>query len=124
MIIHFYVNGLRIIGSNYFGSYFWSTSIDVLAEATRYFIHYRPALINLKLSTMARAVGVKVDDDNLHDALYDVYCTMKIFEAILQDGLIKKFDQMKIEELRNEMLESASESVYIPHKRSEVYIME
>jgi DNA polymerase-3 subunit epsilon len=94
--------------SNYFGSYFWSTSIDVLAEATRYFIHYRPALINLKLSTMARAVGLKIEQDSLHDALYDVRCTLQIFERILHNGLIKPFDQQKIEEMRTEMLEAAA----------------
>jgi len=91
---------------------------------TRYFIHYRPALTNLKLSTMAKAVGIKVDQESLHDALYDVRCTIEIFQTILKNGLVKEFDQIKIEEMRNEMLEAAAETVYIPHKKCEVFYMD
>lgn len=107
--IHFDNNFLRRWftdnNSKYYGSYFWSTTIDVLAEATRYLLHYRPALDNMKLKTIAKAVGIKIDEDRLHDALYDIELTITIFETILNDCYIKPFDQQKIEELKLALIE-------------------
>jgi DNA polymerase-3 subunit epsilon len=107
--IHFDNNFLRRWftdnNSKYYGSYFWSTTIDVLAEATRYLLHYRPALDNMKLKTIAKAVGIKIDEDRLHDALYDIELTITIFETILNDCYIKPFDQQKIEELKLTLIE-------------------
>lgn len=107
--IHFDNNFLRRWftdnNSKYYGSYFWSTTIDVLAEATRYLLHYRPALENMKLKTIAKAVGIKIDEDRLHDALYDIELTITIFETILNDCYIKPFDQQKIEELKLALIE-------------------
>lgn len=107
--IHFDNNFLRHWftdnNSKYYGSYFWSTTIDVLAEATRYLLHYRPALDNMKLKTIAKAVGIKIDEDRLHDALYDIELTITIFETILNDCYIKPFDQQKIEELKLTLIE-------------------
>ena len=107
--IHFDNNFLRRWftdnNSKYYGSYFWSTTIDVLAEATRYLLHYRPALENMKLKTIAKAVGIKIDEDRLHDALYDIELTITIFETILNDCYIKPFDQQKIEELKLTLIE-------------------
>jgi DNA polymerase-3 subunit epsilon len=86
--------------SKYFGSYFWSTTIDVLAEATRYFLHYRALFPNMKLKTLAKATGMKVDDDLFHDALYDVRCTISIFQHILENNYIKEFDMKEVEKLK------------------------
>lgn len=89
----------------YYGSYFWSTTIDVLAEATRFFIHYRPAFVNMKLKTVAKAIGIKIDEDLLHDACYDIELTMKIFERILNQGPVKDFDLLEAEQIHNDMRE-------------------
>ena len=69
--------------NKYFNSYFWGNSIDVLSEATRYLIQYRPVIKNFKLSSVAKALDISVDEDKLHDGLYDMKLTYKIFEKIL-----------------------------------------
>lgn len=107
----------------YYGSYFWSTTIDVLSEATRYFIHYRPALYNMKLKTVAKAIGVKIDEERLHNATYDIELTLRIFEKILNDNIIKKFDLVEAEEIYNDMREFMYKEVKTHAGKSERIIM-
>lgn len=61
----------------FFGSWFWSNSIDVMVMATQYLIDKRPEMENFKLSTVAKYCGIDVEADSLHDALYDITLTMK-----------------------------------------------
>ena len=77
--------------NNYFGSYFWSNSIDVMPEASRYFVHYRPALLNFKLGTVAKALGIETDKSSLHDGLYDIKLTLLMFKKLLNEPYIKPF---------------------------------
>ena len=77
----------------FFGSWFWSNSIDIISEASRYLIQYRPAFHNFKLGNIAKMMGIKVDENQLHDGLYDIKLTYKIFEKIIKsNNLIKPFD--------------------------------
>ena len=62
-------------GDNYFGSWFWSNSVDVMVLASQYLLAERPLMPNFKLSTVAAQLGVSVSEDKLHDALYDVDLT-------------------------------------------------
>ena len=91
--------------STYFGSYFWSNSIDVMPEASRYFIHYRPALLNFKLGTVAKAMGIETDKANLHDGLYDIKLTLLMFKKLLSEPYIKPFDPEEAERMYNQILE-------------------
>ena len=78
----------------YFGSYFWVDQIDVMCEASRYLIHYRPALNNFKLGNIANVLGVPLDENSLHDGFYDIKITYKIFKKILESGnLIMPYDE-------------------------------
>jgi DNA polymerase III subunit epsilon len=69
-------------GDQFFGSWFWSNSIDVMVLATQYLIDKRPAMENFKLSTVAKACGIDVEAEALHDALYDITLTKKVYDIV------------------------------------------
>lgn len=66
----------------YFGSWFWSNSIDVMVLASNKLAERRAEMENFKLSTVAKFLGIEVTDDNLHDAFYDIYLTKAIYEIV------------------------------------------
>lgn len=63
----------------YFGSYFWSNSLDVMVLASHKLIKERPAMENFKLSTVAKQMGIEVDEAQLHNSQFDIEITRKIF---------------------------------------------
>lgn len=65
--------------SKFFGSYFWSNSLDVMAMASERLIYLRPLMESFKLGAVAKAAGLNVDDSRLHDGLYDVELTRGIY---------------------------------------------
>lgn len=69
-------------GDKYFGSWFWSNSIDVMVLASEALINERSQMINFKLHTVAKQFGITVDDEMLHDALYDIKLTKNIYDCI------------------------------------------
>lgn len=69
-------------GDKYFGSWFWSNTFDVMVLATPYLAERRANMENFKLSTVAKTLGIEVSDDNLHDAMYDIYLTKAIFDIV------------------------------------------
>lgn len=69
-------------GDNYFGSWFWSNTLDVMVLATIYLAGIRPTMENFKLSTVAATLGVNVDGDQLHDAMYDIELTKAVFDIV------------------------------------------
>lgn len=74
----------ELCGSSFFNAWFWSDSIDVMVLASQALIGHRPLMSNFKLATVAEAIGVDVDKDKLHDALYDIYLTKAIYDDITQ----------------------------------------
>lgn len=64
---------------NYFGSWFWSNSIDVMCKASDALKFEREKLIDFKLKTVAKYLGIEVDEAKLHDALYDIDLTRQIY---------------------------------------------
>lgn len=68
--------------NKYFGSYFWSDSIDVMSLASNHLRNRRHTMENFKLGTVAKKLGISVDDNKLHDALYDIEITRKIYKII------------------------------------------
>lgn len=74
-------------GDNYFGSWFWSNSVDVMVLASQYLLAERPLMPNFKLSTVAAQLGVVVSEDKLHDALYDVDLTRDAYHIMIDDEL-------------------------------------
>ncbi|MEL7599699.1 MAG: 3'-5' exonuclease [Proteiniphilum sp.] len=69
-------------GDQYFGSWFWSNSFDVMVLATPYLAANRAEMENFKLATVAKALGIEVSEDNLHDASYDIALTKGIFKIV------------------------------------------
>jgi DNA polymerase-3 subunit epsilon len=66
----------------YFGSWFWADSIDVLVLASNKLRKERPNLQNFQLRTVAAYMGSVVDEARLHDAQYDIGLTRDIFYKI------------------------------------------
>ncbi len=73
-------------GDNYFGSWFWSNSIDVMVLASAYLATRRPEMENFKLSTVAKTVGVNVEDESLHNAMYDIELTKAVFDTVTKSN--------------------------------------
>ena len=67
---------------NYFGSWFWSDSIDCFVLASNHFRKERSNFIDFKQRTVALNLGIPVDESRLHDAEYDVEICMAIFNAL------------------------------------------
>jgi DNA polymerase III subunit epsilon len=73
-------------GDQYFGSWFWANSIDVMVLATQYLMDRRAKMENFKLATVAKEMGVTMDESRLHDASYDLYLTKAIYEIVTRKG--------------------------------------
>lgn len=69
-------------GDNYFGSWFWANSIDVMVLASHHLAPRRHEMSNFKLGTVAKFMGVDVDNESLHDAFYDIYLTREVYKLI------------------------------------------
>lgn len=69
-------------GDVYFGSWFWSNSIDVMVLASAYLATRHPEMENFKLSTVAKTLDIVVNDDSLHDAMYDIELTKAVFDIV------------------------------------------
>jgi len=67
----------------YFSSWFWYPPLDVMALAM-YILKdkVRPLMENFKLMTVAKEIGLSVDLEQAHGALYDVKLTREIYNAI------------------------------------------
>jgi len=122
--LHFDIDFLRQWfkdnGNKFFGAYFWSDSIDVLSEASRYLTCYRPAMLNFKLGTVAKAMDLEVSGNDLHDGLYDVKLTFKIFAKIIKSGqFVKPFNEELATEMYNQMLIDKANEVKIVSKFTE-----
>jgi DNA polymerase III subunit epsilon len=66
----------------YFGSWFWSDSIDVMVLASNHLKNERSQLENFKQATVAKYLGIPVDDERLHDAMYDIDLCIQIYQKI------------------------------------------
>lgn len=67
---------------NYFGSWFWSSSIDVMVLAAWGLSSERHLMENFKLMTVAKKLGIEIDESKLHDGLYDVQLTRHVLKII------------------------------------------
>lgn len=74
-------------GDNYFGSWFWSSAIDVMVLATQALMEVRSRMLNFKLCTVSQAFGIKIEEEKLHDAMYDIYLTYEVYKRITNNAL-------------------------------------
>jgi DNA polymerase-3 subunit epsilon len=66
-------------GDNYFGSWFFTPSICVMQAAAWFTQRVRGALPNFKLGTVCKSAGLTWNEDEAHDALYDVEKTIELY---------------------------------------------
>lgn len=71
-------------GDMYFGSWFWANVIDVMVLASAYLADSRADMENFKLATVAKYLGVEVSDESLHDAMYDIELTKRVFDIVVR----------------------------------------
>lgn len=69
-------------GDQYFGSWFWSSPIDVFILANQFLMGVRHEMENFQQGTVAKQLGIEVDDNRLHDGVYDVEIMMKIYKIV------------------------------------------
>lgn len=70
-------------GDKYFGSWFWSSSIDIMVLAAQKLMNERNLMENFQQSTVAKAFWIDVDEGRAHEAQYDVEIMMKIYEKVI-----------------------------------------
>lgn len=85
-------------GDKYFYSYFWVNSIDVMVLATQHLIEKRHLMMNFKLMTVARELGLQVIDEKLHDAEYDIDLTRKVYLALSLNSRMKNDNKIVLVE--------------------------
>jgi len=78
----------ELCGDKFYGSWFWPNTLDVMALATEYLLRRRAFMPNFQLGGVAKELGIKVDKDRLHDAIYDVYLTREIYRIITNRDLL------------------------------------
>jgi DNA polymerase-3 subunit epsilon len=66
----------------YFGSYFWSDCIDVMVLASNKLKDRRHEMEDFKLKTVAKFLGIEVDESKLHEAGYDIELTKGIYDLV------------------------------------------
>ena len=69
-------------GDNYFYSWFWVNSIDVMILATQHLLEQRHLMPDFKQETVAQMLGIDLDREKLHNALYDIYLTHEIYKHL------------------------------------------
>ncbi len=69
-------------GNMYFNSYFWGNSLDMMLSASDHLMLKRHLMPNFKLGTVAKEMGMEVDDSKLHDAFFDLTCHEYIFQKL------------------------------------------
>lgn len=65
----------------YFGSWFWTPPMDLMAASALLIGDQRPKLANFKLGTVCEYLGIEADG-NLHDAAVDVDLTIKLYRRL------------------------------------------
>ena len=69
----------------FFGSYFFNPSLDIMLLAAVKLRSKRASMENFKLVTVAKTIGIAVEEEKLHDALYDIEITREMFKRLTND---------------------------------------
>lgn len=71
-------------GEKYYGSYFWSAGHDVMLLAAYKLSEVRHQMKDFKLMTVAKQLGIEVDESRLHDAEYDIEITKAMYKEVIR----------------------------------------
>ena len=67
---------------SFFGSWFHAGALDVMVLSAQYLIDRRVGMLNFKLMTVAKELGLMVDETRLHDAEYDIELTRAVYRIV------------------------------------------
>ena len=73
-------------GDQYFGSFFWNPPLGLESLAMEYLINERHEMKNFQLTTVCRQLGIKVDENKTHSALYDAHLAKQLYDKIKKYG--------------------------------------
>lgn len=71
-------------GDEYYGSYFWHPFIDVMTMTALRLMNVRHEMSSFHLDDAARRVGIAVDEEKRHGAMYDIELTRKLYYSNLE----------------------------------------
>lgn len=74
----------RKMNHNYYGSYFLWPALDVAQLAAFHLISKRTQLSNFKLKSVAQALEIEFNEEDAHDAMYDIIKTREIFNKLVE----------------------------------------
>lgn len=71
--------------NNFFGSWFCTPSIDIMSLAAERLKEVRSQMPNFKLGTVANYLDIEINEDRLHDAMYDTELTYQIYQLVTNE---------------------------------------
>jgi len=66
----------------YFGSYFWAPDICIMRLAAEKLKNVRSEMENFQQATVAKQLGIEIDESRLHEAEYDLELMMDIYSKV------------------------------------------
>jgi DNA polymerase-3 subunit epsilon len=70
---------------DYFGSWTWHPWLCMMQQSAFFYQNERQEIQNFKLVTVANYLGVKIQEDKFHNALYDAQIARKIYYKLLSN---------------------------------------
>lgn len=71
-----------LCGDQFFASWFYADSHDTMCLASVYLQDRRADMPSFKLKRVALTLGIEVDENGLHDALFDAKLTREIYRIV------------------------------------------
>ncbi len=72
----------ELCGDDFINSWFYGNTIDVSVLASQYLLNRRSKMPTFKLKRVAMELGIEVDNNETHDALYDTQLTRQIYRIV------------------------------------------
>jgi len=86
--------------NSFYGSYFWSSNIDVMVLAAEFLRDIRSMMENFKLATVYGAfetLGLltPIDKTKAHAAMFDIIITIKIYQLLRKENYVSTLEKLK-----------------------------
>lgn len=75
-------------GDKYFGSWFYFPDIDVMRLAAYRLMNRRAEFQNFKLTTVAKALGLRFSEEDAHDGMFDITLTRALYKLLIEQSTI------------------------------------
>lgn len=70
-------------GNDFYGAFFWSPSICLQSAAAWFLRDHRMKLENFKLASVCEFAGIEFNEDEAHDALYDIRKSVELYLKLI-----------------------------------------